>query len=138
MKESKKANFNCCNVFDLPSLEKIKEYAQTAFLYCPAKVQKDLQNTSIAVENCVPSHILIELKLSGKNELLGIYKISSNSLKCELILFRNSLIMYSIASHEKVKDTVIRVTVSEVLHKSKCIHLRQQWLNKIKNKSVLF
>jgi predicted Zn-dependent protease with MMP-like domain len=132
MTQQKQHKFDYRNVFELPSLELIKIYADRALACCPKEMQKSLKNTSIVVENVVSKSLLKKLEISSPGELLGLYKVYEFPTKCELTLFRCPLIMYSISSNEDIGSVVARVTVYEISHRSQFSGLSKQWLNSIK------
>jgi predicted Zn-dependent protease with MMP-like domain len=121
------------NVFKIPNLDSIKEYANNALLCCPSKFQKTLSSTAIIVENFVSASILKELNIPKKEDLLGLYKVFDAKKRRELVLFRVPLVMYSITTGEDIEKVVARVTVYEISHRSNCVYLRKQWLSKIQS-----
>jgi predicted Zn-dependent protease with MMP-like domain len=119
-------------VFCIPCLKQIKEYAATALYCCPAKVQNTLRVTRIVVENFASKDVLDELCVKNKNELLGLYKMHSNSNEKDLILFRGALVLYSKLSKKSISSVVARVTVYEISHRANCVSLRKLWLEQIR------
>lgn len=117
-------------IFNLPDLDAIQEYADRALMCCPKKIQEILLDTKIIVENFASKEILSELNVQDKNELLGLYRMQDHGR--ELILYRCPLILYSKSSNETIASVVARVTVYEISHRTNCVSLRRQWLEKIR------
>ncbi|GHS91847.1 hypothetical protein AGMMS49949_02930 [Alphaproteobacteria bacterium] len=121
------------NIFRVPSLKEIQDFSRDAMACCPLKIQKTLKDTLISVENFAPAEVLKELRVKNKNELLGLYRINDEpSKKRELVLYRVPLVLYSKTSCEPIFNVVARVTVYEISHRTDCVALRKQWLDKIR------
>jgi predicted Zn-dependent protease with MMP-like domain len=123
--------YRTTEAFEVPDLNQIKEYSTNALLCCPAKIQKVLKDTQIIVENFASVEVLRELRVSNKNELLGLYKTHSNKRR-DLILYRCPLVLYAKAFNESIQNIVARVTVYEISHRTNCVSLRKQWLDKLR------
>ncbi|MDR2464219.1 MAG: metallopeptidase family protein [Holosporales bacterium] len=119
-------------VFRIPCLKQIKEYAAMALYCCPAKIQNTLRDTRIVVENFASEDVLNELRVKNKNELLGLYKMHGNGNEKDLILFRGALVLYAKLSKESISNVVARVTVYEISHRANCVSLRKLWLEQIR------
>ncbi|MDR1208631.1 MAG: metallopeptidase family protein [Holosporales bacterium] len=119
-------------IFDVPCIKQIKEYATNALFCCPAKIRGTLNDTEIVVENFAPVDVLSELRVKNKNELLGLYKMQNENNTKSLILYRGPLVLYAGSSNESVSNVVARVTVYEISHRANCVSLRKQWLDKIR------
>lgn len=117
-------------VLALPSIRAIQEYANRALYCCPKKIQSVLTDTCVSVQNFASHDILLELNVSDKNELLGLYRMQDHIR--ELILYRCPLILYSQSTQENIASVVARVTVYEISHRANCVSLRKQWLDKIR------
>ncbi|MDR0631129.1 MAG: metallopeptidase family protein [Holosporales bacterium] len=119
-------------VFDVPCIQQIKEYATNALYCCPAKIRGALSDTEIVVENFASPDVLNELRVKNRNELLGLYKMHHENDTKNLILYRGPLVLYAGSSHESISNVVARVTVYEISHRANCVSLRKQWLDKIR------
>lgn len=115
-----------------PTLRQIQDYASTALLCCPNRIQKVIHDTEITVENYAPSEVLQELKVKNRNELLGLYKIHPEDGGRTLTLYRAPLILYAQSSNEFISSVVARVTIYEISHRTNCLSLRKQWLDKMR------
>lgn len=120
------------SVVFVPTIQQIQDYASAAMLCCPHKIQKMLSDTNIIVENYAPGDVLKELNVKKRNELLGLYKIHSNGSGRTLTLYRGPLILYAQLSRESIASVVARVTIYEISHRTNCLSLRKQWLDKMR------
>jgi predicted Zn-dependent protease with MMP-like domain len=123
--------YSSTEAFKIPSLNQIKEYSTNALSCCPTKIQKVLKDTQIIVENFASADVLRELRVANKNELLGLYKTHS-SRRRDLILYRCPLVLYAKVFNESIQNIVARVTVYEISHRTNCVSLRKQWLDKLR------
>lgn len=119
------------SVVFIPTLQQIQDYASAALLCCPNKIQKMLSDTNVIVENYASCEILNELKVKNRNELLGLYKIHSDGSGRTLTLYRGPLVLYAQVSKELISNVVARVTIYEISHRTNCLSLRKQWLDKM-------
>lgn len=116
----------------IPTLQQIQDYASAALLCCPSKIQRMLGDTHIIVENYATNEILNELGVKNKNELLGLYKIHQDDSGRTLTLYRGPLVLYAQISRELISSVVARVTIYEISHRTNCLSLRKQWLDKMR------
>lgn len=125
---------------DMPDLADIYTTAYRTLTNLPEKYKPFTHNLIVRVENYPSEEIIDNLKLTDKNDLLGLYRgvplplklSSSNSKLPDIIhLYRCPLIKYARDNHHPIVELIHHVMIHEIGHHFGYSESESEWLEKL-------
>lgn len=125
---------------DMPDLADIYTTAYRTLTNLPEKYKPFTQNLIVRVENYPGQDIVDNLKLSDKNDLLGLYRgvplplklSATNSQLPDIIhLYRCPLIKYARDNHQPLTELIHHVMIHEIGHHFGYSESESEWLEKL-------
>jgi predicted Zn-dependent protease with MMP-like domain len=115
-------------VLRMPAVAEIYDFAYESLQLLPKSFRTHLKNFVIEVKNFAESHVLEELSMTDRYDLLGLYqgvplplKKKTRYKKPDIIyLYRCPLIRHAIGNEEDVKALINHVLINEIGHHFGC------------------